>query len=129
MIHHHDWVDKSAGEGSDTEKAKAAGEPSDDAFWPVFDAYFEGRCERVTGLPPSTPSPSSPFLIGKRAVTRDLTMDYGDFVLQGANWPSSTCTSRSRVSNNRPDFWRGMLMPLGEQLLFASPSNCPAGRI
>jgi len=69
--------DKQPVEGSDTE-AKQAGELSDDAFWPVSMSYFEDAAEG-DGLPVY----SIAFKLYENGVTRDLTMDYGDFVLQG----------------------------------------------
>ena len=64
-------------EGSDAE-AERAGELADDAFWPVSMSYFEDAAEG-DGLPVY----SIAFKLYENGVTRDLTMDYGDFVLQG----------------------------------------------
>ncbi|MCZ4287580.1 cell envelope integrity EipB family protein [Hoeflea alexandrii] len=64
-------------EKTDTE-AKRAGELADDAYWPVSMSYFEEAAEG-DGLPVY----SIAFKLYENGVTRDLTMDYGDFVLQG----------------------------------------------
>ena len=64
-------------EGGDAE-AKRAGELADDAFWPVSMSYFEESAEG-DGLPVY----SIAFKLYENGVTRDLTMDYGDFVLEG----------------------------------------------
>jgi hypothetical protein len=69
--------DKQPVEGTDTE-AKRAGELADEAFWPVSMSYFEETAEG-DGLPVY----SIAFKLYENGVTRDLTMDYGDFVLQG----------------------------------------------
>lgn len=69
--------DKQPVEGSDAE-AKQAGDLADDAFWPVSMSYFEETAEG-DGLPVY----SIAFKLYENGVTRDLTMDYGDFVLQG----------------------------------------------
>jgi len=62
---------------SDTE-AKKAGELADDAYWPVSMSYFEETAEGD-----SLPVYSIAFKLYENGVTRDLTMDYGDFVLEG----------------------------------------------
>lgn len=62
---------------SDAE-AKRAGDLADDAFWPVSMAYFE---ETADG--DGVPVYSIAFKLYENGVTRDLTMDYGDFVLEG----------------------------------------------
>lgn len=64
-------------EGGDTE-AERAGELADDAYWPVSMSYFEEDAEG-DGLPVY----SIAFKLYENGVTRDLTMDYGDFVLEG----------------------------------------------
>lgn len=64
-------------ESGDTE-AKQAGDLADDAFWPVSMAYFE---ENTGG--DELPVYSIAFKLYDNGVTRDLTMDYGDFVLEG----------------------------------------------
>ena len=61
--------------GVDPERA---GELADDAFWPVSMSYFEDESEG-DGLPVY----SIAFKLYENGVTRDLTMDYGDFVLEG----------------------------------------------
>lgn len=61
----------------DTE-AKVAGELADDNFWPVSMSYFEEDAEG-DGLPVYAIA----FKLYGNGVTRDLTMDYGDFVLEG----------------------------------------------
>lgn len=61
----------------DPDVAKA-GDLADDAYWPVSIAYFD---EEAGGdvLPIYTQS----FKLYENGVTRDLTLDYGDFVLTG----------------------------------------------
>lgn len=58
--------------------AKKAGELANAAYWPVSIAYFD---EDTSGdvLPVYTQS----FKLYENGVTRDLTLDYGDFVLTG----------------------------------------------
>jgi hypothetical protein len=68
---------KQAVEASDPE-AERAGDLADDAYWPVSMSYFEDAAEG-DGLPVY----SIAFKLYENGVTRDLTMDYGDFVLQG----------------------------------------------
>ncbi|WP_421778941.1 cell envelope integrity EipB family protein [Hoeflea sp.] len=60
------------------DEAAAAGDLSDDRFWPVSMSYFEESAEG-DGLPVYSIS----FKLYENGVTRDLTMDYGDFVLEG----------------------------------------------
>jgi hypothetical protein len=69
--------DKQPVEKSDAE-AKKAGELANDAYWPVSMSYFEESFEG-DGLPVY----SIAFKLYENGVTRDLTMDYGDFVLEG----------------------------------------------
>lgn len=69
--------DKQPVETGDMEAGKA-GELADDAFWPVSMSYFEESAEG-DGLPVY----SIAFKLYENGVTRDLTMDYGDFVLEG----------------------------------------------
>ncbi|MDP2118317.1 MAG: cell envelope integrity EipB family protein [Hoeflea sp.] len=69
--------EKQSAEGTDTE-AQKAGDLADDAFWPVSMSYFEESAEG-DGLPVY----SIAFKLYENGVTRDLTMDYGDFVLEG----------------------------------------------
>lgn len=66
-----------APEAGDTE-AKVAGDFAADNFWPVSMSYFEQDAEG-DGLPVY----SIAFKLYENGVTRDLTMDYGDFVLEG----------------------------------------------
>lgn len=63
---------------SDDTEAKSAGDLADDAFWPVSMSYFE-EDSQGDGLPVY----SIAFKLYENGVTRDLTMDYGDFVLEG----------------------------------------------
>ncbi|WP_322990349.1 cell envelope integrity EipB family protein [Hoeflea sp.] len=69
--------DKQAPESGDVE-AKKAGAFAKEAFWPVSMSYFEEQAEG-DGLPVY----SIAFKLYENGVTRDLTMDYGDFVLEG----------------------------------------------
>jgi hypothetical protein len=66
-----------APEPSDRE-AKVAGELAGDQYWPVSMSYFE-QDSAGDGLPVY----SIAFKLYDNGVTRDLTMDYGDFVLEG----------------------------------------------
>lgn len=58
--------------------AGAAGELADDVFWPATISYFNDN-GNGDGLPVYTIA----FKLYENGVTRDLTMDYGDFVLNG----------------------------------------------
>lgn len=58
--------------------AARAGDLADDAYWPVTIAYFNDG-EEGDGVPIYNMS----FKLYGNGVTRDLTMDYGDFVLSG----------------------------------------------
>ncbi|MBU4529657.1 MAG: cell envelope integrity EipB family protein [Hoeflea sp.] len=69
--------EKETVEGGDTE-AERAGDLADHAYWPVSMSYFEEEAEG-DGLPVY----SIAFKLYENGVTRDLTMDYGDFVLEG----------------------------------------------
>jgi len=60
------------------EEAAVAGDLADERFWPVSMSYFEESAEG-DGLPVYSIS----FKLYDNGVTRDLTMDYGDFVLEG----------------------------------------------
>ncbi|SOE18700.1 uncharacterized protein DUF1849 [Hoeflea halophila] len=64
--------------GTDDAEAERAGELADDAYWPVSMSYFEETAEG-DGLPVY----SIAFKLYDNGITRDLTLDYGDFVLQG----------------------------------------------
>jgi hypothetical protein len=68
---------KQSADGGDAE-AERAGELADDDYWPVSMSYFE-ESEEGDALPVY----SIAFKLYENGVTRDLTMDYGDFVLQG----------------------------------------------
>ncbi|WP_375588676.1 cell envelope integrity EipB family protein [Hoeflea alexandrii] len=69
--------EKQSADGGDAE-AERAGELADDDYWPVSMSYFE-ESEEGDALPVY----SIAFKLYENGVTRDLTMDYGDFVLQG----------------------------------------------
>ena len=69
--------EKETVESTDTE-AEKAGDLADDAYWPVSMSYFEEDAQG-DGLPVY----SIAFKLYENGVTRDLTMDYGDFVLEG----------------------------------------------
>ena len=69
--------EKQPAEGNDME-ARRAGELADEAFWPVSMSYFEESTEGD-----ELPVYSIAFKLYENGVTRDLTMDYGDFVLEG----------------------------------------------
>jgi hypothetical protein len=59
--------------------AAQAGEFSKMAYWPVTIAYFN---DATAGDP--TPVYNMSFKLYENGITRDLTMDYGDFVLSGS---------------------------------------------
>ncbi|MFB9951995.1 cell envelope integrity EipB family protein [Rhizobium puerariae] len=63
----------------DDADADKAGEFSGTPFWPVTIAYFN---ETTQGDP--TPVYNMSFKLYENGITRDLTMDYGDFVLSGS---------------------------------------------
>ncbi|OCW56814.1 cell envelope integrity EipB family protein [Hoeflea olei] len=69
--------EKEKADSNDAE-AKKAGALGDQAYWPVSMSYFEENSEG-DGLPVY----SIAFKLYENGVTRDLTMDYGDFVLEG----------------------------------------------
>ncbi|MGN6551964.1 MAG: cell envelope integrity EipB family protein [Pararhizobium sp.] len=60
------------------EEAKHAGPFADARYWPVTIAYFDDNAKGD-----STPSYRIAFKLYPNGITRDLTMDYGDFVLHG----------------------------------------------
>lgn len=63
----------------DDADADKAGEFSQTPFWPVTIAYFN---ETTQGDP--MPVYNMSFKLYENGITRDLTMDYGDFVLSGS---------------------------------------------
>ncbi|CAD7036866.1 hypothetical protein RHAB21_02582 [Pseudorhizobium halotolerans] len=63
----------------DAGDAAKAGEFADAAYWPVSIAYFNDG-----GSGDTTPVYSMSFKLYDNGITRDLTMDYGDFVLSGS---------------------------------------------
>lgn len=69
--------EKREAESGDTE-ARKAGALAGEAYWPVSMSYFE---ESTDG--DELPVYSIAFKLYENGVTRDLTMDYGDFVLEG----------------------------------------------
>ncbi|CCF19759.1 conserved exported protein of unknown function [Pseudorhizobium banfieldiae] len=66
-------------EKDDAGDAAKAGEFADAAYWPVSIAYFNDG-----GSGDTTPVYSMSFKLYENGITRDLTMDYGDFVLSGS---------------------------------------------
>ncbi len=64
---------------ADAGDAAKAGEFADAAYWPVSIAYFNDG-----GSGDTTPVYSMSFKLYDNGITRDLTMDYGDFVLSGS---------------------------------------------
>ena len=62
----------------DGDDAAKAGEFAGTKYWPVTIAYFS---EGASG--DATPVYSMSFKLYENGITRDLTMDYGDFVLSG----------------------------------------------
>ena len=71
-------VGKSEMPKSDDADADKAGAFAKTAFWPVTIAYFN---EKGTG--DAMPVYRMSFKLYENGITRDLTMDYGDFVLTG----------------------------------------------
>lgn len=71
-------VGKSETPKSDDADADKAGAFAKTAFWPVTIAYFN---EKSTG--DAMPVYRMSFKLYENGITRDLTMDYGDFVLTG----------------------------------------------
>ena len=69
--------EKQQAQGSDAE-ARKAGVLAGESFWPVSMSYFEETAEGD-----ELPVYSIAFKLYENGVTRDLTMDYGDFVLEG----------------------------------------------
>lgn len=63
---------------ADDKEAAHAGPFADARYWPVTIAYFEDKAKGD-----STPSYRIAFKLYPNGITRDLTMDYGDFVLHG----------------------------------------------
>ncbi|MBX9457148.1 MAG: cell envelope integrity EipB family protein [Rhizobium sp.] len=61
----------------DDSDAKSAGRLKDEKTWPVTIAYFND--EKADGLPTYRMS----FKLYDNGISRDLTMDYGDFALSG----------------------------------------------
>jgi hypothetical protein len=59
--------------------AERAGKFSTTGYWPVTIAYFNDG-----GSGDTTPVYSMSFKLYENGITRDLTMDYGDFVLSGS---------------------------------------------
>src|SRR5690606_6981314 len=66
-------------QADDTDDADEAGKFADAAYWPVTIAYFS---EGAAG--DAVPVYSMSFKLYENGITRDLTMDYGDFVLSGS---------------------------------------------
>lgn len=62
----------------DDSEVAAAGAVAADTFWPVSMAYFNAEAQGD-----DLPVYSIAFKLYDNGVTRDLTMDYGDFVLEG----------------------------------------------
>lgn len=65
-------------DGDDPE-SKAVSQIGDEEFWPVDIAYFDATDVSGEGLPTYRIS----FKLYENGVTRDLTMDYGDFSISG----------------------------------------------
>lgn len=72
-------IGKSQTAQKDDVDADKAGEFAKTPFWPVTIAYFN---ENAAGDP--TPVYNMSFKLYENGITRDLTMDYGDFVLSGS---------------------------------------------
>ncbi|MCJ8509005.1 cell envelope integrity EipB family protein [Rhizobium lemnae] len=63
---------------ADDEEAQLAGEFAKTPYWPVTIAYYNEDAQSD-----STPVYRMSFKLYDNGITRDLTMDYGDFVLSG----------------------------------------------
>ena len=72
-------VGKKTGAESGDPELKALDELRDDQFWPVDIAYFD--TENESGE--ETPEYRISFKLYENGLTRDLEMDYGDFVIEG----------------------------------------------
>mgnify|MGYP001195773646 CR=1 FL=1 len=59
-------------------EAQAVGDLAKSAYWPVSIAYFEEK-----GSGDQLPIYTQSFKLYENGITRDLTLDYGDFVLSG----------------------------------------------
>lgn len=70
--------EKQTPKADDTDDAKQAGQFSKQAYWPVTIAYFNDG-----GEADAVPVYRMSFKLYDNGITRDLTMDYGDFVLAG----------------------------------------------
>ena len=72
-------IGKPQAPAKDDVDADKAGEFAKTNFWPVTIAYFS---DSAAGDP--TPVYNMSFKLYENGITRDLTMDYGDFVLSGS---------------------------------------------
>jgi hypothetical protein len=72
-------IGKPQAPANDDVDADKAGEFAKTSFWPVTIAYFS---DTAAGDP--TPVYNMSFKLYENGITRDLTMDYGDFVLSGS---------------------------------------------
>ena len=72
-------VGKPAGAERADPELKALDNFSDQKFWPVDIAYFDGDARDGEG----TPEYRISFKLYENGLTRDLEMDYGDFVITG----------------------------------------------
>ena len=72
-------VGKKTGVELNDPELKALGKLGDEKFWPVDIAYFDP--ENRTGE--VTPEYRISFKLYENGLTRDLEMDYGDFVIEG----------------------------------------------
>lgn len=71
-------VGNSQSPAKDDPEAKAVGALAKSAYWPVSIAYFEEK-----GAGDQLPIYTQSFKLYDNGITRDLTLDYGDFVLSG----------------------------------------------
>jgi hypothetical protein len=72
-------IGKAQQPAKDDVDAEKAGEFAKTAFWPITIAYFN---DSAPGDP--TPVYNMSFKLYENGITRDLTMDYGEFVLSGS---------------------------------------------
>jgi hypothetical protein len=72
-------VGKKAGAETNDPELKALDELRGEQFWPVDIAYFD--TDNETGE--ETPEYRISFKLYENGLTRDLEMDYGDFVIEG----------------------------------------------
>lgn len=71
-------IGKPEGAPADDPERKALAGLAGEKFWPVDIAYFE-----ISGAGEETPQSSMSFKLHENGLTRDMTMDYGEFSMHG----------------------------------------------